>query len=536
MRHPYSALLLSTVILAASTTLAQAQYFFTHLPVAGYGGGWHLTPGADGGVHLASSLPTGGELVLDEWGTITGGMTLSEPGSDQEVSLTDMERLGPTERLALGMLDNGTGTFSAKTMFLARITDGATTAQAATIGPEDNTEWASDVALHPEGAVVLGSTLFGTVGDMRYRMIVAKFDTDLVPQWGLTLDVMDMVTFPTKAFVDPTSGDIICHAVAAVPGPVDYSSILVKFSSTGELLWSYAYDCEGNGYNYGDFVRTDDGDLYTVQQLASFSTLDLILSKISADGELQWSRKISAPQPGNLSGMRWHNGALYMVGYAGSIGGDQNALLVKVDPEGQAQWAHVYGVPDRRTVANDLLFTTGTDGEEALWLSGYFRLDGQSPQDILWMKLDGEGTGMDCSLADYVFTTTPTSSTTIEAGVASPYTSFGTRTLGINAFAAAEPVYECGAPPTGIAETIIALGQVAPVPTHGPCTLTFPATHGALRIRVLNALGQQVEEVAVAENVPTLHVDLGRVAAGTYMLLMEEVKSGRRSAQRVIKE
>ncbi len=92
---------------------------------------------------------------------------------------------------------------------------------------------------------------------------------------------------------------------------------------------------------------------------------------------------------------------------------------------------------------------------------------------------------------------------TIEDGVAAPYTFFGTRTLGINAFAAAEPVYECGAP-NSIAEATIPLAHVAPVPTHGPCTLTFPAAHGALRIRVLNALGQQVQEASVAANATAL--------------------------------
>jgi len=535
MRHPYTAPLL-ILFLAATSTTTHAQNFFTHLPVDGYGGGWQLNAGENGGVRLVSSLPTGGELVLGEAGNIISGMILSDDEVGQPLFVSEMVQVGTTERLALGQMDNGTGTLTGRTMYLARIIDGATSTEATTIGPEDNTEWSSDLALHPDGAVVLGRTLFGPVDDLRYRMIVAKFDADLTPQWGVTVDVLDKVMFPVKAFVDPASGAITTYSLVDTPGPTDFYGSLVKLSSAGELLWSYSYDCEDNGFYNGGIVQDEAGDFYTVQQLANFNTLDLVLSKITADGELLWSKKISAPQPGRVANVYWHNGAIYVAGTAGFTGGTQNALVVKLDTEGQAQWAHVYGVADRLTVGNDLLFTTGTDGEEALWLSGYFRLNGTSPQDVLWMKLDADGTGMDCSLADYVFTTTPTTSTTIEDGVATPYTYFGTRTLGINTFAAGEPVYECGAPPNGIAEAAIALAQVAPVPTHGPCTVSFPAAHGALRTRVLNALGQQVQEHSVAPNAPTLQLDLGGAESGTYVLLTEELKSGRRSAQRVVWE
>lgn len=89
---------------------------------------------------------------------------------------------------------------------------------------------------------------------------------------------------------------------------------------------------------------------------------------------------------------------------------------------------------------------------------------------------------------------------------------------------------------TGIAEAAPLRAHLAPVPTRGPCTLTFPVAHEALRIRVLNALGQAVQEHAAAANTTALQLDLGDLATGSYMLLVEEVKSGRRSAQRVVRE
>lgn len=534
MRHFYTASLL-ILLLAASTTTAHAQYFFTHLPVDGFGGGWQLSAGTNGGVRLVSALPTGGELVLDEVGGIAGAITLTDLDDQYPLQLSAMVQRTPTERLALGQVDNGTGVISSRTMILARLTDGATNTVATTIGPEDNTEWSSDLALHPDGAVVLGRTFFGPTDDLRYRMLVAKFNADLAPVWGVTVNVLDKVMFPEKVFVDPVSGAITCFALGAVPGPVDFSAVLVKLSSSGELLWAYSYDCEDNGYTNGGIAQDEAGNFFTVQQLGNFTTLDLVLSKITPDGELLWSKKISAPQPGNMANVRWHDGALYVVGSTGSIGLAQNALLMKLDTEGQVQWAHVYGVADRLTIGSDMLFATGTDGEEALWLSGYFRLNGQSPQDVLWMKVDAEGNGIDCTLPDQTFNTTATTSTTTADGVAAPYTYFGTRTLGINTFAAAEPVYQCGAP-NSIAEAATPPAQLAPVPTHGPCMLTFPAMHGALRIRVVNTLGQPVQEFAVAANTTALHLDLGPAVPGTYMLLVEDTKSGRRSALRVVKE
>lgn len=529
------ALLFTALLGACAHTTARAQYFLHHLAGENTIGGWEPMPGADGGVRLVVSIGSGGELVLDEAGNITGAMMLTDIAKDQGLYLSELAPTGPTERLAFGHLDNGTGIATAKTMYLARITEGATTAQAAIIGPEDNTEWSCDLAVHPDGSVVLGRTFFGPVNDQRYKMILAKFDAALTPQWGVSVDVLDKTMQPIEAFVDPASGAITCYNLLNSPGPLDYFGNLVKLSSAGELLWSYSYNCEGNGYYTAGIARTEAGDFYTLQQLAGASTLDLVLSKITANGELQWSRKISAPQPGRLEKLRLHNGALYALCSTGFSGSDQNVLLLKLDLEGEPQWSHVYGVADRLTVANDLLFTTGTNGQPVIWLTGYFRLNGTSPQDILWMKLDAEGTGLDCALPDYVFTTTPTTSETIDGGVAAPYTHFGTATLGIGTLAVNEPMTECTTP-TGVDEHTTALAHVAPVPTNGPCTLTFPATHGALRIRLLNALGQQVQEISVAANTPTLQLDLGRAKAVSYVLLIDDLRSGQRCAQRILKE
>ncbi len=526
---------LVVILLISAWSATSAQYFFKHLALPGSSGGGEMTADANGGVHMAASLAQSTELSFNENGTITAGTQFALSDPEFGLVLRKVLPLNATHRVALGYTNTNTGTTSNTTTFVTRFAEGASSAQATLIGTDTNAEWPADIAVHGDNVVAMARTLFGEEPTLLYKMIVAKFDANLAPSWGISFDVPNTQMQPLRTFIDATTGTITCFALASPVGTADYRAVMLRLSPTGQLLGGTTYDSAGNGSNRGAVVESDDGGYYLLHELFNTSALELVLTKLSDTGSLLWSRRISATQPGTLADLLEHEGTLYAAVTTGSNGFGQNVLLMAMDTEGTVQWSHVHGVADRLSIAFRMLITTGTDGADAIWVSGGFRLNGSSPQDLLVMKVALNGTGLSCTLPDYTFTTAPVSTVTAEEGVLAPYTLFSTTQLDLGSTTADTWVTECA--PVGTAEAALEERLVlSPVPSYDRCTLGLPQQHGVLQVILCDAWGRTVQEHRVPAAVGALELSLEELAAGTYAVMVTDILNGGTSALRLVRE
>ena len=530
--RPLTTLLLFSLGLAAPIVPANAQYFLQYIP-AGNAASFEATP--DGGARMMASTGNGTELVFDPGGQITSSTQVQQTIE----GTTYFRRLlpfGPGMRLGFGLFDDFEGFGTRQSILLARIADGATTASAMVIGTPEGYEFNGDVAVIPgEGAVVTGRIGIGGSTDLRYHLLVAKFDMDLNAVWMRTVDVQEKNLTPLYVEVDATTGVITCFTRQSPDGAVDHSFARVRLSSTGDVLDCIVYDHPGNGWENAAVVPVGDGAYMLLQELSGSVDFQLICTRIEADGQVAWSRLYSAPGDTELGECRFYNGALYLMGTTVVDFTEQFVTLVKMDLEGQVQWSHTYGEAERWNLGYCLAVGPDGTGGEAIWVGGTYRLSGSSPQDILIMKVAGNGEGLPCTRPDLVFTSTPTEMTTSTGVTSAPYTSVSPRNLVVGTYPEQEFVTGCGI--VGVDEVRVEPElRVTPVPTTGPCTLQLSTTAHPQRLRLVDAHGRTLSTHQVAAGTHTVQLDLSPYPAGLYAAVLDDPRNGTSRSVRLVKE
>ncbi|MBL7955600.1 MAG: hypothetical protein JNJ91_11205 [Flavobacteriales bacterium] len=518
--------------LAAPLSPARAQYFLRHLP-SGLGVSVEATP--DGGARMMAGTSFGTELVFDASGEVINSTQVQQT-VEGSVYLRRLLPFGPGMRLGFGGLDDQLGIGIRQSILLTRIADGANTADAVVIGTPEGQEYNGDAVVIPgEGVVVTGTIGFGGSTDLRYHLFVAKFDMDLNALRMRTVDVQEKNLSTLNVLVDPTTGVITCFTRQSPLGAVDNSLARVRLSATGEVLDCIVYDHPGNGWENMDVVPLDDGAFLLLQELTGFETFQLVCTRIEADGEVTWSRLVSAPGDTELAEARLYDGAIYLLGTTVESFTEQYVTLVKMDLEANVEWTHTYGDAARWNVGYCLAVGPDGAGGEAIWVGGTYRLSGSSPQKILVMKVDGNGEGLPCTRPDLVFTTTPTEISTTTGFTSAPYTTVSPRNLIVGTYPDQEFTTVCGI--VGIGETPMDPElHAAPVPTTGPCTLQLSAVSHAQQMRLVDAHGRTLSTHQVAAGTRTMHLDLSPYPAGLYAAVLEEPRSGTHKTVRLVKE
>jgi gliding motility-associated-like protein len=180
------------------------------------------------------------------------------------------------------------------------------------------------------------------------------------------------------------------YIVAGLYNSPNYNVLLLKLDATGNLQWSKIFD-----FGYGLFVQqTTDGG-YILSGFDSggpFGGNDVLLIKTDANGTILWKKVYGGAGNdwGNYVEQTLDKGYI-IAGYTGSYGAGGNDLfLLKVDSVGTKQWDKTYGGP-------------GDDGGSSWGISGQLTSDGgymvcgnsssygAGSNDILFVKTDNTG-------------------------------------------------------------------------------------------------------------------------------------------------
>lgn len=174
-----------------------------------------------------------------------------------------------------------------------------------------------------------------------------------------------------------------------LPNRGDYDIFVARYSAAGDLLWIRT--AGGPGYDYGHGIAVDPvGDIVVTGAIAGRAEFEktvvneagagrpLFCAKYSAKGELRWVKSTTGGFSGSGHGIGVDaTGNLYLAGNGSGTGqfgslalspGGASALIVKLDPSGEAVWSSL--IP---ATAGAVYHEIAVDAKGRVWGAGMFK-------------------------------------------------------------------------------------------------------------------------------------------------------------------
>jgi regulation of enolase protein 1 (concanavalin A-like superfamily) len=189
------------------------------------------------------------------------------------------------------------------------------------------------------GYVVIGGTNSTAAGD--WDILLIRADENGTELWNKTLGGPGNQT--AIAFDQNNKGGYTITGITNVAGNND--ALLIETDANGNELWSKSFG--GMGDDQGrDVLETREGGYLIVGWTNSSGSggIDVLLVRTDSMGEELWTMTYGSE--GDDRGRfiaPTYDGGYIVVGESRSVGGDWNALLVKIDANGNEVWMNTYG-------------------------------------------------------------------------------------------------------------------------------------------------------------------------------------------------
>jgi len=248
------------------------------------------------------------------------------------------------------------------------------------------------------GFIVAGVTYSFGAGDF----LVIKTDSSGNVQWakiygGPRTDVAYFVT-------QTNDGGFIVAGMSNSFGLSNiYNYLLIKIDINVNILWAKTYENTGGGdFDMFSLQQTSDGGFIIAGGTNSFGVApydyDVLLIKVNKDGEIQWA-KTYAGMSGQMahSVIQTSDGGYALVGWTWTFPSGANAnqdfLIIKTDTNGNVRWAKTYG-----GTKEDRSFFVQQTKDNGFIIMGLTESFGEGLWDILLIKTDNNGYIGSCSI------------------------------------------------------------------------------------------------------------------------------------------
>lgn len=180
-----------------------------------------------------------------------------------------------------------------------------------------------------------------------------------------------------------SSGNIYVAGWTTSFGAGGYDALLLKFSSSGSVIWARTWGSPGFDQAWG-LTLDPSGNVYVTGLYNQTSTTGkLFLLKYDPSGKLLWQRLWNGPRGAGINLVRDSSGDLYASGYYSSAASKLDALLLKFDPSGNPIWQRAWGNQTAQGIRAAL------DSSGNAYLTGlYYR---SSTQSSFLLKFDSSG-------------------------------------------------------------------------------------------------------------------------------------------------
>lgn len=471
-------------------------------------------------------VEAGNKLVFCGW---TGG----HPGN-ADASLTELDADGDTiwirhytgsgNEHARGMVKTSTGGFimggfttsfgaGGEDMLMIRTDANGDTLFTRTFGsPQGEAAWnICSSSAYGGGFIFCGYTSgFGNGGK---DILLIRTDMNGTILWSKTYggpldeEGYDVIETPSKELIVTGYGSSLL--------PDSLSMLVLKIDSSGNQLWVKFI---GNTYDdYGKGVTlSSDGNILVAGYGKSGSMYeDAWLVKFDQMGNTLWKKYYGGPMFDSFYELvSVSDGGICAVGYTNFFGGGgQDALIMRLDSNGDTLWTKVFG-----GTGCDEAYGIHEAADSNFVLYGYEQSFFSGTRTMFLARLEADGSGIPCHAYQG-----PMQYGTLVSG-----DFFGTLVTGNAALTSGYAPLEYGrgdfldrfCSPGGVwDEEITESVALYPNPTRDHITIRFStAPKNSLEATMYKALGETVRSFLIHENNLEQNIDLGGLPAGIYLM------------------
>ncbi len=122
-----------------------------------------------------------------------------------------------------------------------------------------------------------------------YDVLVTKYGPSGIEHWTQTFDNTGFDDGATDIYLD-TGGNIYIAGASQISASGSYATLILKYSNSGALLWSDIYSHPNSVYNVASGITSDGGNVYLGGATFSFQNQsDYLALSYSSSGSLLWS-------------------------------------------------------------------------------------------------------------------------------------------------------------------------------------------------------------------------------------------------------
>lgn len=166
---------------------------------------------------------------------------------------------------------------------------------------------------------------------------------------------------------------------------------ILKYSSSGALLWDFRYNGTQNGADHLQSLKIDNnGSIYAVGNVTNFSGIVMTVAKLSFSGSLEWIKRVDLVGYENSYGQDVvisPSGSIYACGFARNLQNNFDLVITKISGDGIIQWIKTY---DHNNGNNDSPVNILCDGNENLYLVST-SADLSGNESIVCLKYNSNG-------------------------------------------------------------------------------------------------------------------------------------------------
>nr|MDO8114890.1 cell envelope integrity protein TolA [Candidatus Sigynarchaeota archaeon] len=208
-----------------------------------------------------------------------------------------------------------------------------------------NVSWGpiTDASYQDANAIAVSGNAVFAAGYSAEKALVVKFDQDLNYIWNSTLGKTSCTGLLTDIALDGTN---IYVCGSSYMAPVSDDGIVLKYNSSGSLVWNQTWG--GTGQDRFSSIIIDGNLVRVFGQTGSYGagSTDMVMVTYDADGNFKnytcWGTSTSEI----CSSAVKLGGYFYMAGIGEFPGKGDEAVLVKLAPNGTPVWNRTWGNPD----------------------------------------------------------------------------------------------------------------------------------------------------------------------------------------------
>ena len=232
-----------------------------------------------------------------------------------------------------------------------------------------------------------GYIVTGNIGEYNNSdILLFKTDQNGNIIWEHTFD--NQFQDRANSVIQTLDGGFIVAGSTFLDSPNFYDAWLIKTDQDGYVIWDSTYGGEDSDHAMS-VIQLDDGKFVIVGSSSSYGSgyFDAWLFKIDQEGNLEWENTFSGEA--NDNGMFLQltpDGGFIIAGGREFYGSDIDVLLIKTDQNGILMWDNVFDISDF-DLATSILQTE----DEGYIIAGLSETDTTSNADALLIKVDEDG-------------------------------------------------------------------------------------------------------------------------------------------------